>query len=109
MIGWLVIAGWFLIGTGTARAVFARQYAKHFLRWRRKTKDSASVYYRNDPHWLARSDADVLAPTCLAGVFWPGALIWLLVLRPLGTIVFPLFGRWFMAPALRRVKTEVKS
>lgn len=101
-LGWCFLAGYVVLGIGTSRVVFARQYAKHYPYWVAKVADRYSSWYEGDPDAECAWDGDVLVPTISAFVVWPLALAYLLVLRPLGTVVVPGFAAWFAAPARAR-------
>lgn len=86
---WAVIfpIAYVLLGIGTARAIMP-------IAVRAEQKRYSSIPVR------VNEDAVVL-PAMFGGFFWPLALVYLLVLRPVGTVVAPLFIKWLTAPARR--------
>lgn len=103
------VAAYVLIGLGTARAVFTRKYAERYAIWKEACRPNTgshrnySSYAGDDPHERTMNDDKVLEPAFLAGTFWPGALPWLLLIKPVGIVLWPLACKWFTAPARKRV------
>lgn len=90
-IVWLSIAAYVGLGIGTARAVLARAM-----------KIEVEHYGH---HSVVYSDPNTVMPMILGGVFWPVALVYLLVVRPLVKVVGPGFVQWFRAPSERVLRT----
>jgi hypothetical protein len=78
VIEWLIVVGYVLMGIGAARYVLARRG-------------------RSYPY-AAPSDPEIVIPTFLAFWLWPLALVVCLLVIPVGTVVAPMFLKWFTSP-----------
>lgn len=97
-IWWCAVAGYTLLAIGTARWCFALLYA-----------DQVRTLAGRFPSWGPKKVRDEAMWSGLAwwfsiigGLFWPLVTVWSLLLAPVGRVVFPAFGRWFVGPALRK-------
>lgn len=104
-IFWAVIfpVCYVLFGIGVSRVVYAQQYRKYFPDHLAKSKDRYSIYEHQDPHKMTSADDKVFGPALFSFWFWPGFLAWLLLVKPVGTIVWPTLVKWYTAPAKRAV------
>lgn len=92
-------------GIGTSRVVYARQYKRYYPGKLEQTKNRYSIYENEDPHKLTSNDDKVFGPALFAFWFWPGFAVWLLLIKPIGTIVWPVLVKWYTAPARRAVES----
>lgn len=119
----LIIFTWlgvYVVGAvGTARAVFTTKYKVEYPRWvaakARVEKDrrEAGRYgyvtsadqrvFDNTAHYLTVHDSDVVNPTWWSGAFWFLVAPYLLVIKPVGTVVIPMIVKWFTGPARKAV------
>lgn len=118
---WLTVAGVYLVGAvGTARAVFTHNYKREHAWWTdRKARVAKNLKemggrldyltekdrraHKHDAHYLTVHDSDVYTPTIWSGVLWFVVAPYLLVIKPVGTVVIPMVVKWFTAPARKAV------